>query len=287
MTRPSPDQGTSAATGSGKGSTAARSSWRTAITQVEPDRILVRGYPVDEAMGRLSFSETVYLLLVGELPSAQIGRLVEALLVATIDHGATPPSTLTSRHVASTGAPLHASAAAGILGFGKYHGGDIATGMQFLEDGVALVHGGLTHEAAARQLVSHHRKINEPVPGFGHRLHRHDPRAMRLFQIAFELDLDGPHIQLIRAVERALNDGRDVEASPIPINVDGAIAAVCCDLGLSPEIGSALFIVGRVPGLLAHALEEQTRERRMRQIDSSRAVYDGPAERRLPDKMRR
>ena len=117
-----------------------------------------------------------------------------------------------------------------------------------------------------------------------------DPGSVPFGQLPFlelELDLDGPHIQLIRAVERALNDGRDVEASPIPINVDGAIAAVCCDLGLSPEIGSALFIVGRVPGLLAHALEEQTRERRMRQIDSSRAVYDGPAERRLPDKMRR
>ena len=108
-------------------------------------------------MGRLSFSEAVYLLFVGELPSPQIGRLIEALLVATnVDHGATPPSTLTARHVSSTGAPLHASAAAGILGFGNYHGGDIATGMRFLEDGVALVHARLADpEAAARQLVEH------------------------------------------------------------------------------------------------------------------------------------
>ena len=72
--------------------TASPAEWRTAITLIEPNKILVRGYPLDELMGRVSFAEVVYLVLSGELPSAAVGRLMEALLVSSIDHGATPPS---------------------------------------------------------------------------------------------------------------------------------------------------------------------------------------------------
>lgn len=258
-------------------------AWRTAITRVEPNHIMVRGFPVDEVMARVSFAEAIYLLLVGELPSPALGKLMEALLVSTIDHGTTPPSTLAARHVASTGAPMNASVAAGILAFGKYHGGDIEGGMRFLEEGVALVRSGMRYDEAATQLVARYRQQHEPVPGFGHRVHTHDPRTARLFQLALELDLEGAHMQMIRAVERALNATRSPEEPRIPINVDGAIAAICGDIGLDPSIGNALFIISRVPGLVAHVREERMRERRMRQIDTSLVTYDGPGERRLID----
>jgi citrate synthase len=258
--------------------------WRTAVTHVEPNRILVRGYAVDEMMGRLTFAEAVYLLLVGELPSPAIGRLMEALLVSSIDHGTTPPSTLAARNVATTGAPLRASVAAGILAFGEYHGGDVETCLRFLEAGVAMVHRGVSYESAAARLLGGAREQDEPVPGFGHRIHTHDPRAARLFQMALELELDGDHMQMMRAVERVLNAHCQAGDPRTPINVDGAIAAVCGDIGLSPAVGNALFIISRVPGLIAQAQEEREREHRMRQIDSTRAIYDGPRERRLPDK---
>ena len=58
----------------------ARSEWTTALTSVEADRILVRGYAVDELMGRVTFGDAVYLLLTGELPSPSISRLVGAML---------------------------------------------------------------------------------------------------------------------------------------------------------------------------------------------------------------
>jgi citrate synthase len=258
--------------------------WRTALTQVEPNRILVRGYLVDEMMGRLAFGEAVYLLLVGELPTPAIGKLMEAILVSSIDHGTTPPSTQATRSVATTGAPLHASVAAGVLAVGKYHGGDIESGMRCLEAGAAMVRTGMTYDEAARALVAQYRDRREPLPGFGHRLHSHDPRAIRLLQMALELDLDGDHAQIARATERVLNEDRTEHR--IPINVDGAIAAVSCDIGLDPAVGNALFLISRVPGLVAHAHEEQTRERRMRQIDLSGAIYDGPFERRLPETRR-
>ncbi|MFI5177720.1 MAG: citrate/2-methylcitrate synthase [Vicinamibacterales bacterium] len=76
------------------GGDAAAKQWATALTFIESNRILVRGYPLDEIMGRLPFAEAVYLLLTGELPTPSIGRLMDAMLVSFIDHGATPPSTL-------------------------------------------------------------------------------------------------------------------------------------------------------------------------------------------------
>ena len=98
-------------------------SWKTALTHIESNKVLVRGYPLDEIMGRLTFGQAIYLLLMGEVPSAGIGSLMEAILVSFIDHGATPPSTLAARNTATTGAPLRACVAAGVLGFGRFHVG--------------------------------------------------------------------------------------------------------------------------------------------------------------------
>jgi hypothetical protein len=82
--------------------------WHTAITCIEQNKIIVRGYPLDEMMGRLTFGESIYLLLMGEVPTPAIGSLMEAILVSFIDHGITPPSTLAARNTATTGAPLRA-----------------------------------------------------------------------------------------------------------------------------------------------------------------------------------
>jgi citrate synthase len=257
--------------------------WRTALTHIEPNKILLRGYPLDELMGRLSFGEAIYLLLCGEPPTPAIGRLMEAMLVSFIDHGATPPSTLAARHTATTGATLRTCVAAGVLGFGRFQGGDIESCMHFLDTGLALVRQGVSHRDAAAEIVRQCEEAKEAPPGFGHRYHTRDPRAGRLFQMALELELEGEHVRLIRAVEMVLGERETERGRPLPINIDGAIAAVCGDLGMPPEIANALFIVSRVPGIAAHAMEEQRREQPMRQIDPNQHMYDGPRERRLPE----
>jgi citrate synthase len=285
----------------------AEDNWRTALTAIEPNKILVRGYPLDEMMGRLSFGEAIYLLLQGELPTPAIGRLMEALLVSFIDHGATPPSTLASRNTATTGAPLRACVAAGVLGFGRYFGGDIIACMQLLDEGLALCRAGKPIRDAAAEVLTPYLESGEVPPGFGHRFHSRDPRATRLFQMAMELELDGEHIRFIRALDFALQHGHEADASggrgpeaegqksetrslagkpPPPINIDGAIAATCGDLGLKPDVADALFVISRIPGIVAHALEERERNPPMRQIDPKDHVYDGPSERRLPETRR-
>ena len=280
------DTAAGAALSKGRDAAGTGEEWRTALTCIEPNKILVRGYPLDEVMGRLTFGEAIYLLLVGEIPSPSMGRLMEALLVSFIDHGATPPSTLAARNTATTGAPLRACVAAGVLGFGRYHGGDIESCMQFLDSGLALVREGGIVRQAAETIVRKYVDAHEVPPGFGHRFHTRDPRAARLFQMALELEVEAEHIQMIRAVEMALHNHPDEHGRTPPVNIDGAIAAVCGDLGIPPTIADALFIISRVPGIAAHADEERQRQQPMRQIDPKDHRYDGPSARRLPERRK-
>jgi citrate synthase len=257
--------------------------WQSALTQIEPNKILVRGYPVDEMMGRLSFAEAVYLLFMGELPTPAIGRMLNAVLVSSIDHGVTPPSTLAARNAATTGARLRDCAAAGILAFGPHHGGDIKSCMRFLDGGLTLMRAGKTEQQAAEAIVEECMAANQEPPGFGHRFHTRDPRAARLFQMALELELEGEHVRLLRATERAIEARASHFGRPLPVNVDGAIAAISADLGFDYELGNAIFLISRLPGLIAHAHEERTRQSPMRQIDPKEYEYDGARQRRLPE----
>jgi citryl-CoA lyase len=258
--------------------------WSTALTFIEPNRILVRGYRLDELMGRVHFGEAIYLLLTGELPTPSIGRLVDAMLISFIDHGATPPSTLAARNAATTGASLRGSVAAGVLGFGRYYGGDVLACRALLDEGLRLATKGQPMTEAAAATVERIVAANEmPPPGFGHRYHTTDPRATRLLQLAHELELDHQYAQFIRALEHALAQHPALRERSLPVNVDGAIAAVAGDIGLPPEVADALLLISRVPGLAAHALEEQRREAPMRAINPASHAYDGPSERRVPN----
>src|SRR5216110_1612646 len=257
--------------------------WQSSLTEIAPNKILIRGYPVDEMMGRLGFAEAVYLLLMGELPTPAIGRMLNAVLVSSLDHGVMPPSTLAARNVATSGAPLKDCVAAGILAFGPHHGGDIESCMRFLDSGLTLMRSGRTLQQSADAIVAECVEQNLVPPGFGHRFHSRDPRAARLFQMALELELEGEHVRLIRAAERALDQHKDRFGRPSPVNVDGAIAAISADLGFAYELGNAIFLISRLPGLIAHAHEERARQTPMREIDPKDHDYDGARQRRLPE----
>ena len=264
-----------------------RETWTTELTSISPNRILVRGYRLDDLMGRVNFGEGLYLLLTGELPTPSIGRLMDAMLMSFIDHGVTPPSTLAARNVATTGASIRGAVAAGVLGFGRYHGGDALACRSLLEEGLTLVREGQTMASAARALVEKLVTSGDiPPPGFGHRYHTIDPRATRLLQIAHELEVDQDYAHLLRAIEHALTEHEALRDRPLPTNIDGAIAAICGDMGLPSEVADALLIISRVPGLAAHALEEQRRESPMRVINPTTHTYDGPAERPLPGRRK-
>lgn len=259
-------------------------SWPTALTSVEPNQILVRGYPIDELMGRVSFTDAIFLLMTGELPTPTLTRLIDAMLVGFIDHGVTPPPTLAARQAATAGAGVNSAVAAGILSFGQNYGSDVGLCLRLLEDGLEMAGGSMLFASGAADLAEHLvQRDRIPPPGYGHRLHQVDPRVTRLLQLAHEFETDHLHTQYLRALELALARHPALEDESLPINIDGAIAAVCGDLGLSTGVAEGLAVISRVPGLLAHALEERTRHKPMRAIDVTHH-YDGPSMRHLRDR---
>jgi citrate synthase len=136
-----------------------------------------------------------------------------------------------------------------------------------------------TVEQKAKILVSEAKERHQRILGFGHRVHTADPRTKRLFTLAHELGIAGDHVALARAIEQELElaYGRK-----LPINVDGAIAALISDMGFDWRLGKAFFLLGRVAGLTAHVYEEQTKEKPMRKMFDIDYEYAGPRERRLP-----
>jgi len=250
-------------------------TWKTAVADVGPNKINLRGYPIAELMGGKTFAEVVWLALVGELPTPAQGRLLDAVLVSSVDHGVTPPSTLVALTAASTGAPVNAALAAGVLSVNRHHGGAVEDCMRALAEGIASQKE--KGEGAARLLLAAYKEKGKRLAGFGHRLHTADPRSARLFALADELGLAADGVAMARALEREFAAG----GKPLPLNVDGAIAAVLLDLGFEPALANAFFIIARMPGWLAHVREEWAREKPMRRIEPSAWEYDGPPERHI------
>src|SRR5204862_8041466 len=229
---------------------------------------------------RVSFGAAVYLILTGELPSPAVARLMDAILVSSIDHGATPPSALAARTVVSTGATLSASVSAGIMSINRHHGGaieDCARQLKAIADRASSE--SISMDEAASRALATMREAGERMSGFGHRLHTKDPRTARLFELAREAGVDGVHMQAARAVEKAFVNAK----KSLPINVDGAIGAILADLGMNPATFNGIFMIARTPGLIAHVTEEQTREKPMRRIDPVNHGYDGQPPRSIEE----
>jgi citrate synthase/citryl-CoA lyase len=270
--------------------------WETKITKIGPDRISIRGYRIEELMDKCRFSEGVYLLLTGELPPPGTGRLMDMMMVSCLDHGVTPPSALAARTAASTGAPYNGAIAAGILSINEHHGGAIENAMRMLLalDEFLAGPGGESRSTpgpkregpaipeALQAFVGEYRKTRPRLPGFGHRIHRNDPRTVRLLAAAEQAGVAGRWVNLLKALAGAVEE---VTGTKVPVNVDGALAALLLELGIAPELANSFFILSRVPGLAAHVHEEKTSCKPMRRIDPENHRYTGEPGRAVPPEI--
>ncbi len=236
--------------------------WRSSITQVETNRLTTRGLSQEDLIGNISFPEMVYLLLRGELPSKKHAKMFEAVMVAFCDHGVTPPSTQSARLMASAGSPVNACIAGGILAFGENHAGAIENSMKIFQDGVKLTE---TYQRSpvetAKFLIEEQLKRGKKIPGFGHRYHTEDPRARKLLNVAEQYKCNGNHLDLAIEMEKILFHEKGIK-----LNIDGANAAILSDLGFDWRLGCGMFVVGRIPGLLAHINEELSIEEPFRKF---------------------
>lgn len=253
--------------------------WKTKITKVEPNHLVTKGYKQEDLIGKIPFSHVLYLLLKDELPSDEHGKMIDAIITACIDHGITPPTAMASRIVASGGVPLPTAVAAGVLSIGDAHGGAIEKGAKFLQDGISrMKKDRKSIDYIADILVKESRDQKKRILGFGHRVHTSDPRTKKLFKLSDELKITGDHINLSRAIEKELEKQT---GKKLPINVDGAIAAITSDMGFDWKLGKAFFLIGRVAGLTAHVYEEQTCFKPMRKMFTADVKYDGPSEKEI------
>jgi citrate synthase len=254
-------------------------TWKTAITKVEPNKLCLRGYRIDELMGRITYAQGVFLAIKGELPSEGEAKMLDAILVSSIDHGVTPPSCVTARTLASTGNPLNAALAGGILAISRHHGGAIEDSMRVLQEAVRRkTEMKTTSGQMASIMVKEFTERHQRLPGFGHRIHTRDPRTSKLFQIASDLGIADEYVEMANALQGAIESG---SGKRLPINVDGAIAALLCEMDFPPELANAFFIMARIPGLVAHVYEEKKRMKPMRHINPRNHEYDGTPERKL------
>lgn len=261
-----------------------KSEWKTKITGADDKRIVVRGYALTDLIGRLDFGEMFYLLVRGELPEPRVARMVNAMLVSCADHGIITP-TVVARYVTASGSPLQAALAAGLLTIGDVYGGAVEQAAVFLRAALAEAPG-VDADDMARRVVDDAMSRHVRIPGFGHPLHPDgDPRAERLVALAEELGLERPHLNLARAIERALaKSGRT-----LPLNADGALGALAVDLGFDCSMARGFMLLARAAGTLAHACEELETGRPWRlpppaeyDLRTDEPYYEGVAPRSLP-----
>lgn len=251
--------------------------WRTAIVDARDGQIRVRGYDLPSLMTGKTFTDTIFLLHQGRLPSGHERALLDAILTAVSDHGASAPSCAAARLVASGNRQsVSAAVAAGVLAVGDNHGGAGSGCMEIIASGLERARAeGLSLDEAARRTVADARAAGERLPGFGHRVHKTDPRTGILFDMARTSGLAGDGVAFVEALERVIAE----TVKPLPINVDGALAAVLHDMGFPPPFGRLVFIIGRVAGLSAEVSEELAREKPLR--IKIPVEYDGLAPRAL------
>jgi len=247
----------------------------TSIATSTSEDVFIRGKSLcRELIGELSFTEMMVFQMLGRRPAPPETAMVDACLVALMEHGLTP-SALAARLVYSS-APeaMQGAVAAGLLGIGSLFVGTVEGCAILLQ---RLLEAGSGLEAEARLVAEEHRAGGTAIPGFGHPLHKpHDPRALRLFELARQHGTAGRHMAAIEALSQAVDA---TYGKPITVNVTGAIAAVLGDCGVPAGIMRGFAIVSRCAGLVGHIHEEQQKPA-MRAIweAAERAVpYDGAA----------
>ncbi|WOI32184.1 citryl-CoA lyase [Tritonibacter scottomollicae] len=227
--------------------------WRTSIIDMEPGRIDLRGTPVQDLIGNVSFAEMIWLMVRGDRPTPAQAHLFEAALVSAVDHGPQAPSIAAARMAVTCGLPLNNALATAVNMLGDVHGG---AGEQAVE----LYHHVDAHAGdlatALDDWRAEHGKI---IPGFGHRFHKPtDPRAPRLMALvaeAAEADAVSGRFQHIgQAIKAQISAEKGIA---LPMNIDGATAVIYAELGFAPPLARGLFCLSRSVGILSHAWEQQ------------------------------
>lgn len=231
--------------------------WQSDIVEMEPGMIRFRGYPIEELIGNVSFSQMIWLMLRGELPEPGAAKLLDTALMSAVDHGPQAPSIAIARMAATCGVGLNNAMASAVNVLGDVHGGAGEQAIELYQKILRHHEAGVSLAEAASVSVDEFLRAGLFIPGFGHRFHPVDPRSPRLLEVvdnaAAEGIVCGRFAAIGRAVETAI---MEIKGKRIPMNIDGATAVIYAELGFSPQLARGLFCLSRSVGTLAHAWEQ-------------------------------
>ena len=287
--------------------------WSTSIIEMRPGVIRYRGYAIEELIGRVGFADMVWLMTRGELPKPAHAKLLEAALVAAVDHGPQAPSIAVARMAITCGVGINNAMASAINVLGDVHGGAGEQCVEFYQSVAARLEDSKVRAkdrralmaAAEAEMKALEQRGDTHIPGFGHRFHPIDPRAPRLLprrqgasgRRLWALRCHRPRVALVDRAAKAgavsglyAAIGRAVETNlakqkgrKIPMNIDGATAVIFAELGFAPPLCRGLFVLSRSVGALAHAWEESQSGARNKGPLPRQLLwtYRGPKPRRL------
>lgn len=234
-----------------------RDWWRTSIIDMEPGRIAFRGTPIQDLIGNVTFPQMIWLMVRGDRPTPAQSELLEAALVAGVDHGPQAPSIAAARMAATCGVGLNNAMATGVNMLGDVHGGAGEQCAELYYDIEKTMSNGANVQSAVRDgLTAWRNTRGKIVSGFGHRFHKPvDPRAPRLMALvkdaAGQGTVSGKFAEIGEEIQAQLS-----ERKPIAMNIDGATAVIFCELGFPAPLSRGLFCLSRSVGILAHAWEQ-------------------------------
>ena len=238
--------------------------WQTGIIEMSPGVIRLRGYEIQDLIGRVSFPAMIWLMLRGELPSEDQAALLGIALGAAVDHGPQAPSIAIARMAATCGVGINSAMASAINVLGDVHGGAGEQALSFYGDIAVAIDGGMAlGEAVSVRLDRFFVEEKGYVPGLGHRFHPVDPRAPRLLELTREFAargvVNGRFADIAKVIEAEVARRK---GKRIPLNIDGATAVIYGELGFPPPLTRGLFVLSRSVGILAHAWEQSQQSER-------------------------
>ncbi|HXE25425.1 MAG TPA: citryl-CoA lyase, partial [Roseiarcus sp.] len=201
-----------------------------------------------------SFTEYVFLLATGRAPTREQRFFLDLSLVALAEHGLTPSVQAARMTYDADPAALQGAIAAGVLGCGSVILGTADLCTKVIEDVLGRVTACGALEVAALDVAREYRERRQPLPGYGHPLHKPvDPRAERMIALARERGTAGRSVEAALALTKA---AAEAWGKPLPMNVSMTIAATLRDVEVPPGLIRAVPILARTAGLIAHCIEE-------------------------------
>ena len=259
--------------------------WKTSLIEVIPEHIWIKGYPIGDLIGNLTFAEMVFLVFKGELPNEKESKLINALLcTVSVPQPPSSPFQISARSIIAGNPEVIPGIIGTLLSVGKYIGRASDEAGEMVVEGLkAMKERGLSIEETAKQIVEDYTSQGKRIPGLGHPIHKiMDPRAKRLRDYAEQIDYVGQHTLLYDAIYKEVLQRRG--GRPIALNCDAYCATLLLDLGFSKLSLTPLLLLSVLPGAIASCIEEIEENRPVKGLPRLFWKYEGPPRRELPKK---